>query len=101
MQEEDLQEIFAEEHTVSQKVSYIVETIKATKRLCITDLFMGMKSRQEIICTFLAVLELIKLNRIAAVQDDHFGSIMVEPREAEKNEVETSEDALVVEGELL
>jgi len=81
VQEEDLQEIFAEEYTVSQKVTYIIETIKATKRLCITDLFMGMKSRQEIVCTFLAVLELIKLNRIAAVQDDHFGNIVVEPRE--------------------
>ena len=101
VQEEDLQEIFAEEYTVSQKVTYIVETIKATKRLCITDLFMGMKSRQEIVCTFLAVLELIKLNRIAAVQDDHFGNIVVEHREPEKNEIEAPEEALVVEGELL
>ncbi len=81
VQEEDLQEIFAEEYTVSQKVSFIVENLKITKRLSITDLFTGMVSRQEIVCTFLAVLELIKLNRIAAVQDDHFGRIMVEPRE--------------------
>jgi segregation and condensation protein A len=97
-QEEDLQEIFAEEYTVSQKVTYIVETIKATKRLCITDLFMGMRSRQEIICTFLAVLELIKLNRIAAVQDSHFGNIVVEPLEPDENQ---PEEPLVVEGELI
>ncbi len=101
VQEEDLQEIFAEEYTVSQKVTYIVETIKATRRLCITDLFAGMKSRQEIVCTFLAVLELIKLNRIAVVQDDHFGNIVVNQREPEKSEVDTPEEALVVEGELL
>ena len=98
VQEEDLQEIFAEEHTVSQKVSYIIETIKATKRLCITDLFMGMRSRQEIVCTFLAVLELIKLNRIAAVQDDHFGNIIVEPRDPNEDQPEAQ---LVVEGEML
>lgn len=98
VQEEDLQEIFAEEYTVSQKVTYIVETIKATKRLCITDLFMGMKSRQEIICTFLAVLELIKLNRIAAVQDDHFGHIVVEPREPEESQ---SVGPQIVEGDML
>ena len=83
VQEEDLQEIFAEEYTVSQKVTYIVETIKSVKRLCVTDLFSGMKSRQEIVCTFLAVLELIKLNRIAAVQDEHFSAIMVELRDPE------------------
>ncbi len=97
VEEENLQEIFAEEHTVSQKVSYIIETIKATKRLCITDLFMGMTSRQEIICTFLAVLELIKLNRIAAVQDDQFGHIVVESRELKKAENETVEEARVGE----
>ena len=66
VKEESLQEIFAEEFTVSQKVTYIVENIRSTKRLSLTDLFTGMKSRQEIVCTFLAVLELIKLNRIAA-----------------------------------
>ncbi|HEY5621123.1 MAG TPA: segregation/condensation protein A [Pontiella sp.] len=101
VQEENLQEIFAEEFTVSQKVSYIVENLKITKRLSITDLFTGMVSRQEIVCTFLAVLELIKLNRIAAVQDSHFGDIVVEPREPEKTDMDESEEALAVEGELL
>lgn len=80
IKEESLQEIFAEEFTVSQKVTYIVETIRSTKRLCLTDLFSGMKSRQEIVCTFLAVLELIKLNRIAAIQHAHFGDIIVTER---------------------
>ncbi len=101
VQEEDLQEIFAEEYTVSQKITYIVENLKRMKRLSITDLFTGMKSRQEIICTFLAVLELIKLNRIAAVQEDHFGTIMVEPREPEKDGIEALEEEGIVGGELL
>ncbi len=81
VQEESLQEIFAEEYTVSQKVTYIVENLKVVKRMCVSDLFGGMQSRQEIVCTFLAVLELIKLNKIACVQDDHFSDIVVEPRE--------------------
>ena len=97
VQEESLEEIFAEEFTVSQKVTYIVETIKAVRRLCITDLFLGMKSRQEIVCTFLAVLELMKLNRIAAVQDDQFGDIYVEHREPEKSDVAAAEEAVAVE----
>lgn len=81
VQEEDLQEIFAEEYTVSQKVTYIVENLKIASRICISDLFGGMTSRQEIVCTFLAVLELMKLGKIACVQDDRFGDIVVEPRE--------------------
>ena len=103
VKEEDLQEIFAEEYTVSQKVTYIVENLRIVKRLSITDLFTGMVSRQEIVCTFLAVLELIKLNRIAAVQDDHFGAIVVEPREPEPEALQEDEpdEALVVEGEFL
>ncbi|MDF7800188.1 segregation/condensation protein A [Pontiellaceae bacterium B1224] len=81
VQEEDLQEIFAEEYTVGQKVTFIVENLKVVSRMCVSDLFGGMTSRQEIVCTFLAVLELIKLNKIACVQDDPFSPIMVEPRE--------------------
>ena len=100
VQEENLQEIFAEEFTVSQKVSYIVENLKITKRLSITDLFTGMVSRQEIVCTFLAVLELIKINRIAAVQDSHFGDIVVEAREPEKEVVVDPDEERVAASEL-
>lgn len=81
VKDESLQEIFAEEYTVGQKVTYIVESLKAVHRMCVSDLFGGMQSRQEIVCTFLAVLELVKLNQIACVQDEHFGGIVVEPRE--------------------
>ena len=106
VQEEDLQEIFAEEYTVGQKVTYIVENLKIAKRLSVTDLFGGMTSRQEIVCTFLAVLELIKLNRIACVQDAHFGDIVVEPREPEtlvdEDDPSGEEDAeLAIEEEML
>jgi segregation and condensation protein A len=98
VQQEDIQEIFAEEYTVSQKVTYIIENLKIAKRLSITDLFTGMKSRQEIVCTFLAVLELIKLNRIAAVQDERFGQIMVEPR---KPDEKNSKESAMTDGELI
>ena len=83
-QEEDLREIFAEEHTVPEKISFIVETLRSVRSLCVTDLFSGMRSRQEIVCTFLAMLELIKLNRIAAVQQRRFGDIRLEWRETKE-----------------
>lgn len=91
VEEESLQEIFAEEYTVGEKVSYITETLKVAKRLSITDLFGGMVSRQEIVCTFLAVLELMKLNRIAAVQEGVLGQIVVEARHPGAKEQQVEE----------
>ena len=37
-----------------------------------------MISRQEIVCTFLAVLELMKSTSIKAIQNESFGTIMIE-----------------------
>ena len=78
VEEESLQEIFAEEFTVNEKINYIVETLKVAKQLSVTDLFCGMVSRHEIVCTFLAVLELMKSSKIVAVQKGNFGHIAIE-----------------------
>ncbi|NOU35451.1 MAG: segregation/condensation protein A [Kiritimatiellaceae bacterium] len=83
---EELNEIFAEQFTVSEKVDYLLETTKNGKPLTLGRLFRGMRSRQEIVCTFLAVLELMKLNRLAARQDNHFGEIVIEQVEGGESE---------------
>jgi len=75
---EELNEIFAEQYTVSEKVDYLLDATKNGKPLTLGRLFRGMRSRHEIVCTFLAVLELIKLNRLAARQDNHFEEIVIE-----------------------
>lgn len=76
--EEELQEIFAEQYTVAEKVDELLDRTDAGKKISLGRLFIGMRSRQEIVCTFLAVLELIKLNRLAAWQDRHFEEIVIE-----------------------
>jgi segregation and condensation protein A len=83
---EELNEIFAEQFTVSEKVDYLLETTKNGKPLTLGRLFRGMRSRQEIVCTFLAVLELMKLNRLSARQDNHFGEIVIEQVEGDAPE---------------
>ena len=77
VKEEDLIEIFAEEYSVSKKINFVKESLRITKKLSVTDLFCGMTSRNEIICTFLAILELMKSNEIMAIQDNSFDSIIV------------------------
>jgi segregation and condensation protein A len=80
---EELQEIFAEQFTVAEKVDDLLARTRGGGSVSLSVLFRGMRSRHEIVCTFLAVLELIKLNRLAARQDRHFDEIIIEQVEGE------------------
>lgn len=76
--EEELQEIFAEQFSVAEKLDDLLTRTSGGKTISLGRLFIDMHSRQEIVCTFLAVLELIKLNRLIARQDKHFEEIVIE-----------------------
>jgi segregation and condensation protein A len=78
VKEEELTEIFAERFTVGEKIDALVGVLREEGRVAFSSLFANMASRQEIVCTFLALLELIRLNQVRAVQDDHFSEIMIE-----------------------
>jgi segregation and condensation protein A len=55
-------------------------------------LFANASSRSEVVVTFLALLELIRLKQIVAVQAEHFGEIEIEkaPPAAVNVEAETT-----------
>ncbi len=74
---EDLREIFAERYTVSEKIDEILARIRETPELSLTRLFEGMRSRHEIVVTFLAVLELIRLRHLTVRQSALFGEIVI------------------------
>lgn len=61
--------------TVQQKITEIMERFEKQKRIEFSTLFSLNCSRLEIIVTFLAILELIKNNRIIARQANLFGKI--------------------------
>jgi len=90
--EEELQEIFAEQFTVTEKVDVLLKMTNQGRSVSLGRLFLGMRSRQEIVCTFLAVLELIKLNRLTARQDSHFDEIVIEQTSEEDWEPVLEED---------
>ncbi len=75
---EDLQEIFSEHFTVGEKIDALLDLVKSQKRVLLSSVFSGMRSRAEIVVTFLAMLELIRLRQITACQDRAFGEIFVE-----------------------
>ena len=78
---EELREIFAERYTVAEKIEHLGLRLRREERFSVSQMFTGMKSRHEIACTFLALLELIRLNQARAVQRETYGEIFIERAE--------------------
>lgn len=66
-----------EEVTVNEKITLIRELIETHGEFFFTDLLIKEKSVSEIICAFLAVLELAKLKQILVYQNRLFGDIRI------------------------
>ena len=78
---EELREIFAERFTVAEKIETLGDRLRREGRFSVSRMFEGMRSRHEIACTFLALLELIRLNQARAVQHETYGEIFIERAE--------------------
>jgi segregation and condensation protein A len=74
---EELQEIFGENFTVSDKIESILARVSDGEVLRFSELFLHMASRVEIVVTFLALLELIRLKQVRASQRDALGEIEI------------------------
>jgi segregation and condensation protein A len=74
---EDLREIFGEHFTVSDKIETILSRVAGGVRLRFSELFGEIVSRVEIVVTFLALLELIRLKQVRAIQPSPFDEIEI------------------------
>jgi segregation and condensation protein A len=72
---EDLREIFEENFTVSDKIDLIMKMTSAGVPLRFSELLANVASRTEVVVTFLALLELVRLKQIRAQQSEAFGDI--------------------------
>ena len=72
---EDQRDIFEDKWTVSEKIEQLMRSVSERSRLKFSELFAGVTSRSEVVVTFLALLELIRLKQLAAVQAEAFGEI--------------------------
>lgn len=71
-------EIVKESFTVEQKIATIKDTLISRDRLKFSELFLESASKDEVITTFMALLELIKMQAIRVSQDDLFSDIQIE-----------------------
>jgi len=76
-QREDQRDIFEDKWTVSEKIELLMRVLGERPGLRFSELFEGVTSRSEVVVTFLALLELIRLKQLAAVQREPFGEIEI------------------------
>lgn len=73
----DSRDIFEDRWSVSEKIELLRQTLTERLRLEFSELFADTTSRTEVVVTFLAVLELIRLRQIVARQPEVFGEIEI------------------------
>jgi len=76
---QDMQEIFGEHFSVSDKIEVILRRVATETNVRFSDLFGEIVSRVEIVVTFLALLELIRLKQVRAIQGNPFDEIEIAP----------------------
>ena len=70
-------EIFEDKWTVSEKIEYILRVLAARESVRFSELFEEATSRSEVVCTFLALLELIRLKQLVCAQGSEFSEIEI------------------------
>lgn len=76
---EDLKQIFEENFTVGDKIEHLLKLTSAGVPMKFEELFTDAATRGEIVVTFLAMLELIRMKHLRVRQADQFGEIWIEP----------------------
>ncbi|MCB1064168.1 MAG: segregation/condensation protein A [Verrucomicrobiae bacterium] len=74
-------EIIDERWTVSDKIDHLLKTVAPGQSIRFSALFENVSTKGEVIVTFLAVLELMKLNHFRVRQDSALGEIELQRNE--------------------
>jgi segregation and condensation protein A len=75
--EGDAREIFEDKWSVSEKIESILQILSGRGSVRFAELFEAAASRSEVICTFLALLELIRLKQLVCAQPEPFAEIEI------------------------
>jgi segregation and condensation protein A len=74
---EPIQELAAEPVSLRERVEVLLKTLSVARSITFDSLFDDRSSRAQIIVTFLALLELMKMGAVEAVQEERCGSILI------------------------
>jgi segregation and condensation protein A len=71
-------EIPVDVYKIEDKMSYLIQRITAGNHIYFSSLMRECSSKMEVVVTFLALLELIKLKNVTVIQEDNFKEIYLE-----------------------
>jgi segregation and condensation protein A len=89
-------EVILEKITVRERMTILLDRLRGEQRVVFESLFSEVKSRMEIIVTFLAMLELVKVRAIRIFQNEPGGEIIIE---AAADMDQAAEDIVLEEAE--
>jgi segregation and condensation protein A len=75
---EPVHEIELERISLRDRARLLLNMLQTARCLDFESLFADGATRMEVVVTFLALLELVRLQAVTATQDEHFGRIVIE-----------------------
>jgi segregation and condensation protein A len=72
-------EVMLDKITVREKMTLLLDHLRAQGKTLFESLFAEVKTRMEVVVTFLAMLELVKVRAIRIFQEEATGPIQIEP----------------------
>jgi len=72
-------EVGSEHVSIAERINFILGRIRKRNSLAFSELFSAESNRSEVVATFLAMLELVKLRTVRLMQNARFGSIWIFP----------------------
>jgi segregation and condensation protein A len=78
--------VVGEGASVDDKIGYIEDQLAQNGSVAWVDLFKSCRTRVELVCCFLAILELCRMGKIRAHQQHTFGDIRVFPAGTESTD---------------
>lgn len=94
--EESFHQVDVERLSVTDRVNAILSVLSERKSLAFREMFSERPDRHEVVVTFLAMLELVKMRLVRLMQNSRFGNIWIHPAvaEAEAASLDIGEDSL-------
>lgn len=86
-------EIIQDEFTVEQKIHDLLHLLLVKEKIPLNELFSSARSKLETVVIFLAILELIKMRELIAIQEQNFSPIIIVRRENVTTSVVTDENS--------
>jgi len=75
---EPVHEVELERVSLRDRARLLLSTLQSARCIDFESLFADGATRMEVVVTFLALLELVRLKAVAATQEEHFGRIVIE-----------------------